>query len=127
MPFDFASRTPKDRITVTMTDPVDASPTGVTVTVAGRYSPEARAATFQLADQPLDIPNPDSAEAFDAKMLSLLAACTVDWSDVVENGATLACTAAEARRLYLAYPWLREQVQAAFLASADFFAPGATP
>lgn len=126
MPFDLASRTPKDRITVAIKDPVDGAETGVTVTVAGRYSPEARAATFQLADQPLDIPNPDSAEAFDAKMLGLLAACTVDWAEVVENGEPVKCTPAEARRLYTAYPWLREQVQAAFLASADFFAPGAT-
>lgn len=127
MPFDLSSRKPKDAITVDIKDPVDGTPTGATVTVAGRYSPTARAATFALADRTQDIPNPDSAEAFDGKMLDLLAACTVSWTEIVEDGVALECTASEAKRLYLAYPWLRDQVQTAFVQTADFFGPAATP
>lgn len=125
--FDLSSRKPKDTAVVQILDPFDQSPTGMTVTVAGRYSQTARAATFALADSAADVANPDSAEAFDAKLLDLLAACTASWTDVLENGATLACTPAEAKRLYVEYPWLREQVQTAFLQTADFFGNAARP
>lgn len=126
MPFDLSSRKPKDTAVVEILDPVDGTPTGARVTVAGRFSPIARAATFALADKAADIPNPDSAEAFDGKLLDLLAACTVAWEELEEDGEPLVCSAAEAKRVYLAYPWVREQVQAAFLATADFFGDGGT-
>ena len=120
MAFDLKSRKPKDEVKVSVVDPVDGSATEASITLAGRYSPTARAATFALADK-ADIVNPDSAAAFDAKLLDLLAACTVSWVEIEENGEPLACNAETAKRVYTDYPWLREQVQAAFLASADFF------
>lgn len=125
MAFDLTSRKPKDEVVVSVVDPVDGSATGAIITLAGRYSPTARAATFALADKG-DIQNPDSAAAFDAKLLDLLAACTVSWVDIAEHGEPLPCNAETAKRIYGDYPWLREQVQAAFLASADFFGNAAT-
>jgi hypothetical protein len=125
--FDLSTRKPKDTAVVEILDPFDSTPTGITITVAGRYSQAARAATFALADKPSDVANPDSAEAFDAKLLDLLAACTTAWTEVQEHGATLECTPSEAKRLYTEYPWLREQVQVAFLQTADFFGNAARP
>lgn len=124
--FDLSSRKPKDTAVVAILDPVDGTPTGITITVAGRYSPTARAATFALADQAADVKHADSAEAFDAKLLDLLAACTVEWAEMQEEGQALACSPAEAKRVYVAYPWLREQVQVAFLQTADFFGNAGT-
>jgi hypothetical protein len=125
MAFDLGARKPKDEVLVSVADPVDGSATGATITLAGRYSPTARAATFALAEK-ADIGNPDSPAAFDAKLLDLLAACTMDWAEMVEHGEPLACTPENAKRVYIEYPWLREQVQVAFLASADFFGDAAT-
>lgn len=124
--FDLSSRKPKDTAVVAILDPVDGTPTGITITIAGRYSPTARAATFALADKAADVKNADSAEAFDAKLLDLLAACTVEWAEMQEEGQWLACSPAEAKRVYVAYPWLREQVQVAFLQTADFFGNAGT-
>lgn len=124
--FDLSSRKPKDTAVVAILDPVDGTPTGITITIAGRYSPTARAATFALADKAADVKNADSAEAFDAKLLDLLAACTVEWAEMQEEGQALACSPAEAKRVYVAYPWLREQVQVAFLQTADFFGNAGT-
>lgn len=40
----------------------------------------------------------------------MLAVCTVSWSGIEEAGEQLICNKDTATRIYLKYPWLREQV-----------------
>lgn len=42
----------------------------------------------------------------------MLAVCTLSWSGIEENGEMLTCDKETATRIYLKYPWLREQVDA---------------
>lgn len=122
--FDLSSRKPKDIIEVAVVDPVDGQPTSAVVKIAGRYSPHTRAAQFAMADKARDAGGKDmeSSAAWDEKMLDLIAACTISFHDITDDGQPIDDGPIAARAIYVKYPWLRDQVQAAFMASADFFA-----
>ena len=122
--FDLSSRKPKDTIDVPIYDPIDGAATGASVTISGRYSPQTRAAQFALADRARDQKdNKDaqSAAAWDEKMLELMSACTIGFHELTDDGHPIPDGPDAARGVYVKYPWLREQVQTAFLESADFF------
>jgi hypothetical protein len=51
-----------------------------------------------------------SAAELEARHVERLAAATLSWQGVIYQGAELACTAANARRLYGEQLWIREQV-----------------
>ena len=126
--FDLNSRRVKETIDLPITDPLDGADTGIRITLAGRYSKQARAAQFAIADA--DRANADGdlskAEELDERLLSLIAACTVGWSGFSVNGVEPKCDEAGALALYREYPWIREQVQGAYLTTARFFEPATT-
>lgn len=123
MTFDLSTRKPKDTISVPIFDPVDGSATGASVTISGRYSPQTRAAQFALADRQREQATQDaqSAAVWDEKMLDLMAACTIGFHELTDDGQPIPDGPIAARGVYVKYPWLREQVQAAFLEASDFF------
>lgn len=51
-----------------------------------------------------------TAEDIEQRGIALLAAATIDWENVVEDGHRIACNVANARQLYRKYTWIREQV-----------------
>ena len=51
-----------------------------------------------------------SSEEIENERLNLLAAITLEWEGVVENGQALECNTKNARHVYATYPWIREQV-----------------
>jgi len=126
--FDLNSRRVKETIDLPITDPLDGADTGIRITLAGRYSKQARAAQFAIADA--DRANADGdlskAEELDERLLSLIAACTVGWSGFSVNGVEPKCDEAGALALYREYPWIREQVQGAYLTTARFFEQATT-
>ena len=124
--FDLSSRRVKETIDLPIVDPLDEKGkqlTGIRITLAGRYSKQARAAQFAIADA--DRANADGdlskAEELDERLLSLIAACTVGWSGFSVNGVEPKCDEAGALALYREYPWIREQVHGAYLTTARFF------
>jgi hypothetical protein len=126
--FDLASRRVKETIDLPITDPLDGTDTGIRVTLAGRYSKQARAAQFAIADA--DRANADGdlskAEELDERLLALIAACTVGWDGITINGVAPVCDEAGALALYREFPWIREQVQGAYLTTARFFEQATT-
>jgi len=46
--------------------------------------------------------------------------CTLAWRGIVYEGEALECNPGNARRLYAALPWLREQVEAFIADRANF-------
>jgi hypothetical protein len=127
--FDLASRRVKETIDLPITDPMDDRiDTGIRITLAGRYSKQARAAQFAIADA--DRANADGdlskAEELDERLLALIAACTVGWSGITINGVEPKCDEAGALALYREFPWIREQVQGAYLTTARFFEQATT-
>lgn len=80
-----------------------------------------------------------SAEELEADAVELLAVCTVSWREQLVpdghavregesvskstlrlNGEELACTRANATKLYVGFPWIREQVDTAIGDRANF-------
>lgn len=62
-----------------------------------------------------------SAE-LDEEGIALLAACTLGWENLEENGQPLECTRENAERLYHDYPDVRQQVDAFIGDRANFLA-----
>ena len=50
------------------------------------------------------------AESIEAEAIEVLIACTLDWANVAFEGEVLECTKANIRKVYTAFPWVREQV-----------------
>lgn len=73
---------------------------GMTYTLAGKTSPEFRAAAREADKQ---------ADAED-KGVDLFAGAITGWSGFEENGVTLDCNMETKRRIFKQYDWLLEQV-----------------
>jgi len=111
--------------TMTVLSPADDSPlidetTGepVTITLLGADSPTYQSTMHRVAKSGREIRlggrgsvQIDSQQVA-ANKIALLAACTKSWCGIVFEGQALACNEANAKRLYIALPWLREQVDA---------------
>lgn len=111
----------KDTVAVAIVDPRDGSPAGLHITVAGRYSPQGKAAQLALAESARAEKDAASAASWDARLLSLVTGCTVAWDALDVDGKAIPCTAENVRALYDGAPWIREQVQAHYLDTARFF------
>ncbi len=94
----------------------DGSP--VTITLAGSDSKRFKKARNAIGDRYLKKASPRKAAIAETTEESLndwafqLAAATISWDGVVVEGAELECTPANAKRVYLDYDWVREQVDA---------------
>jgi hypothetical protein len=70
---------------------------------------------------------PPDPEEVNAEALQLLAACVRGWEDLAQNGQPLPYTGtASALALLQAFPWIREQVDAAVHRRENFL-PGSAP
>lgn len=131
MPFDLSTRKPKDTVTVIVKDPATNADTDARITLHALYSPEAIAAKFALADRTEadkaeKAGNPQGAAERERRLAELLAACTVGWENVHVDGAALAFSTEAATTLYLAYPWLYEQLRTRYFEADAFFADAGT-
>lgn len=61
-----------------------------------------------------------SLQELDSDTIDLLAACTVSWTNVSENGKAIEFSAENAKTLYRKYSWIREQVEAGVNDRANF-------
>lgn len=112
---------PKDAVAVAIMDPREASkPTGISVTLAGRYTKAYKGAQAMIAAQMQGGTIAD-AEAIE-RLRDLIVACTLDWSGVSDtDGNPVPCTPEAVRALYTGVEWLYEQVRSAYLDSTRFF------
>lgn len=96
----------------------------VTIVLLGKDSKEYRAAVAKTANSRLRNRKVQTVEQAQQDGIDLLAAVTVGWSGIAENGEPLECTEKEVKRVYREYAWIREQVdefvddRANFLTSA---------
>lgn len=51
----------------------------------------------------------------------LLSVCTVSWENIEENGTAVSFSSEAAQRIYVEYPWIREQVSKFITTRANFF------
>lgn len=51
-----------------------------------------------------------SAEELEAEGVDMLAACTLDWENMILDGQELECSRENAARVYSRFSWLKEQV-----------------
>lgn len=118
MPFKIATQfQPKDAVPVAIVAPTDLrTPTGITITLAGRYTDTFAAAQAAAAEA---VP----AEGTEQDALKHLAAhAIVAWTGVEDDqGAPVAVSPAQALALFDAVPWLYEQVRRALLDLTRFF------
>lgn len=119
----------RDTIEVSILDPRDGTtPTGIAITLASPYSPQAKAAQHAIVDLLRGRKDADiSVAELEQKATDALVACTVGWTGVQdEAGVDVLPTAEVIRALYAAEPWIAEQVQAAYNEKSRFFAPRTT-
>ncbi len=65
-------------------------------------------------------------EEIEDEQLQMLVACTLGWSDLLENGQPVTFSATEAKRIYRNYPIIRRQVAAFIGAEANFLSESPT-
>ncbi len=108
----------------------DGSP--VTITLLGTDSKKWRKAEDAVGDRRLKAASPRHGAA--AKSMEeqrndvafLLASVTVSWSGLQNDGTDLECNLENAKKLYLAHPFIREQVDS-FLAERRNFLKASSP
>jgi hypothetical protein len=112
---------PKDAVAVAIVDPRDGTtPTGISITLAGRYTKAYRGAQAMIAEQMSGGKIAD-AEAIE-RLRDLIVACTLSWDGVNDaEGAPVACTPEAVRALYTQVEWCYEQVRSAYLDGTRFF------
>jgi hypothetical protein len=100
--------------------------TDAVITLAGMDSRAWRAASHKLrsnvfsdgADQDRVV---KAFEMSEQHVAELLASVTLSWKNVKDGGPDLECTRENAKKLYVKYPWLREQVNRFAGNRANFF------
>lgn len=112
---------PKDAVEVAVTAPTDGQPTGIVITLAGRYTKAFKEAHAILQAAGVEITDEEAAAA----MRKAVAAATIDWTGVLDaEGNALPYDRDTAEALY-GHPhldWLWAQVVQAFTDRARFFA-----
>lgn len=104
---------------VVLTHPVTGAELPATVLIHGHDSDAYREAQIsiqrdRLARMARQRGTPPDPEEVNAEALQLLAACVQGWEGLQQNGQPLAYTGtASALALLQAFPWIREQVDAA--------------
>ena len=97
-------------------NPVTNQPVGAKILVAGVDSVAYREAQRKISNRRLAAMSRRgsrykvSAEEVEAEGLELLTTCIMDWEGISENGEKLDCNQDNAKRLFAAAPWLKEQV-----------------
>ena len=98
---DLLNLKPQLEAVISVLHPLTGEPIeGMTYTLAGKTSPEFRAAARE-ADKQADTED---------KGVDLFAGAITDWDGFEENGVTLDCNMETKRRILKQYDWLLEQV-----------------
>lgn len=93
----------------------------ISITLAGGDSERARKARNAAHNRRLQRMNKKlTAESLEAEGLDVLVACTLGWQNIHFEGEDLAFSPDNARKLYKAVPWIREQVDAFIVDRANF-------
>jgi hypothetical protein len=112
---------PKDAVTVEILAPTDgATPTGIVITLAGRYTKASKEAQAILADGGARA----SDETAGLALRKAVAACTIAWEGVEgEDGQPVPCTVENAEALYghASLEWLWMQMLRAYTDGTRFF------
>jgi hypothetical protein len=123
--FDLNTRKAKDSITFDVMDPVTKTATGMTITLASKFSKQAKAMQYTIANAQLARQQGDklTAELLDAQLLDLLAQCTLAWDGFVVGEAMPVCTPENVKAIYEnpQTAWIRDQAQEKYLDTAGFF------
>ena len=95
--------------------PATGESIGSYIILAGADSEVYRAAQRKIANKRLSNPSfrgqfKLTVEQLEVETLELLARCTLSWREVVYKGEQMPCTPENAKMLYKALPWLRDQV-----------------
>lgn len=102
-------------VALEITHPITGEALGITVILAGSDSATYRKAQAVIARKRMRGRSfkPMSPEEVHLESVRLLTSCTLNWSGVELEGATLPCTEANAEVLYRRFPWLYEQADQA--------------
>ena len=95
-------------------DPLEGTPTGIRLRIAGPDSDTQRRARLQLADELVEMADLDgrvSAEHRERARIANLARCVLDW-ECRENGEAVPFNTANVLRLLRAATWVEAQVDA---------------
>lgn len=105
--------------------PVTGEDTGAWIRVCGTDSQRFRDLVKRRAREQMNRKQKtlDIAGA-EQRAIETLAACTLDWGGIAENGDELPLTYENAQHMYGKYLWLREQVDE-FMADRGHFLPSA--
>lgn len=111
---DILKYKPIDSIDVKITDPLGGE-TDIVITVVGVHTAQWRTATAGYD------PSIDTTGA------RLLACATISWQNITEDGEPIEPTLDNFERVYLLYPWIRDQVDLAIGDKKRFFPNAANP
>lgn len=94
----------------------------VGINLLGKDSDAFRNSQRKITNRRLSQKNNASitAERLEVDANELLASCTVSWNGIVYQGETLECSMLNARKIYKALPWLKEQVDEFVAERANF-------
>lgn len=132
---DAAASREEEGVVVHVTDAEDTpqfydTPEGerlpVTITVAGAHSTRFRRVEENIRQRKLK-PSKLTGQAIYMENIEKAAACTLAWQGFVVNDQPIRCDAANAKVLYMACPWVYDQVLEAMHDHARFFGHGSTP
>ena len=97
--------------------PVTGKGLGIFISVLGNDSDTYRHAVEVRAQRTLRKSKKQrqqiSLEEAENQAIEILAACTIGWTGLVENGKEIPFSESNARALYKKYPWMKDQVDAA--------------
>lgn len=94
----------------------------VSITVAGSDSAVFKRTAQTQADRwrKAGVRRAVTMDSVEQDVAELLAACTLSWSGIEDGGKPLECNADNAKRIYLDFPDIREQVNAFIGQRANF-------
>lgn len=122
---DFAGKADAG-VEMVVAHPGTGEPTDAAITLAGVDSQAWRRANHELASRLLKSSRGKIDKTFgerEANTAEMLASVTLRWRNVEDEGKQLVCTPEIAKKLYLDYPWLAEQVDSFIGNRANFFCP----
>jgi hypothetical protein len=96
--------------------------TPVTVRVAGTYSRRYKAAERVAADAMIKRKKKTlTPEEQEHRMMTLAAACVIEWHGIFAHGEPLPCTESNVLAVFTAAPWIYQQVLEAMQDHSRFF------
>jgi len=121
--FDGFNAAQNDGVAIEIVHPGTGEPLGVTITVAGPDSDQAKKADRAMINRRLKAQKTKmlTAEELQAEALRKLAACVLSWEGMVSDGKPLECITENAVLAFERAPWLAEQVAEAAGNRAAFF------